>query len=123
MLQYAALRAARTSSRSSRASAAPSPPTLSTASNEVYRSGRVIEAGCNAHGSRKFRDAEDAQPDLAKEGGAFVAAMYVAEEAAKKAGLEGMSCASTDRRISALWQTASRSGSRPSSQRYCPPTS
>jgi transposase len=57
--------------------------------NAVYATGHVIEAGCNAHGRRKFRDAEDAQPDLAKEGGAFVAAMYVAEEAAKKAGLEG----------------------------------
>ena len=57
--------------------------------NDVYKSGRVREAGCNAHGRRKFRDAEDVQPDLAKEGGAFIAAMYVAEESAKKDGLTG----------------------------------
>ena len=51
--------------------------------------GRVIEAGCNAHGRRKFRDAEQTQPLLAKEGGAFIAAMYVQEEQAQRAGLEG----------------------------------
>jgi len=57
--------------------------------NAVYETGRVLEAGCNAHGRRKFRDAEDTQPDLAKEGGAFIAAMYVAEDTARKGGLEG----------------------------------
>jgi hypothetical protein len=57
--------------------------------NGVFKTGQVVEAGCNAHGRRKFRDAEHTQPELAKEGGAFIAAMYVAEEAAKKAGLEG----------------------------------
>jgi hypothetical protein len=57
--------------------------------NAVYATGRVIEAGCNAHGRRKFRDAEQTQPLLAKEGGAFIAAMYVAEEQAKKDGLVG----------------------------------
>ena len=57
--------------------------------NAVYKTGRVVEAGCNAHGRRKFRDAESAQPILAKEGGAFIAAMYVAEEAARANGLEG----------------------------------
>ena len=30
--------------------------------NEVYASGDVLESGCNAHGRRKFRDAEDSQP-------------------------------------------------------------
>jgi transposase len=55
--------------------------------NAVYATGRVVEAGCNAHGRRKFRDAEQTQPVLAEEGGAFVAAMYVAEEGAHKAGL------------------------------------
>ena len=55
--------------------------------NAVYATGRVVEAGCNAHGRRKFRDAEQTQPVLAKEGGAFIAAMYVAEEDAQKAGL------------------------------------
>ncbi len=57
--------------------------------NAVYETGRVIEAGCNAHGRRKFRDAESTQPVLAKEGGAFIAAMYVAEEDARKNNLVG----------------------------------
>ena len=57
--------------------------------NAVYATGRVIESGCNAHGRRKFRDAEQTQPVLAKEGGAFIAAMYVAEEQAAKASLAG----------------------------------
>jgi len=58
--------------------------------NAVYASGLVIEAGCNAHGRRKFRDAEDTQPALAAEGGAFIAAMYVAEAEAHANKLEGM---------------------------------
>ncbi|MGH2926815.1 MAG: IS66 family transposase [Solirubrobacteraceae bacterium] len=57
--------------------------------NAVYETGRVIEAGCNAHGRRKFRDAEATQPLLATEGGAFVAAMYVAEDEARVRGLVG----------------------------------
>ena len=59
--------------------------------NAVYATGRVIEAGCNAHGRRKLRDAESTQPVLAAEGGAFVAAMYVAEDAARMKGLTGES--------------------------------
>jgi transposase len=57
--------------------------------NAVYATGRVIEAGCNAHGRRKFRDAERTQPVLALEGGTFIAAMYVEEERAHKDGLTG----------------------------------
>lgn len=57
--------------------------------NGVYASGRVLEAGCNAHGRRKFRDAEATQPALAAEGGAFIAAMYVAEDEARTRGLAG----------------------------------
>lgn len=57
--------------------------------NDVYASGAVVEAGCNAHGRRKFRDAEDSQPLLAAEGGGFVAAMYAEEERAQKLGLTG----------------------------------
>lgn len=56
--------------------------------NRVFETGRVLEGGCNAHGRRKFRDAEATQPDLAADGGRYIAAMYVAEEAAKKEGLE-----------------------------------
>ena len=57
--------------------------------NAVFESGRVVEAGCNAHGRRKFRDAEDTQPVLAAEGGAFIGAIYGEEEAAHKLGLVG----------------------------------
>jgi transposase len=57
--------------------------------NAVYESGNVIEAGCNAHGRRKFRDAEDTQPILAVEGGAFLGAIYGKEEEARKLGLTG----------------------------------
>ena len=57
--------------------------------NAVYRTGRVIEAGCNAHGRRKFRDAEATQPVLATEGGAFISAMYIAEKEARARGLVG----------------------------------
>jgi len=57
--------------------------------NKVYASGRVLEAGCNAHGRRKFRDAEHTQPALAREGGAFLGAIYGEEEKAQKLGLVG----------------------------------
>jgi transposase len=57
--------------------------------NDVFASGHVLEAGCNAHGRRKFRDAEATQPLLAAEGGAFLGAMYGAEEKAHKLGLVG----------------------------------
>lgn len=57
--------------------------------NGVFASGRVVESGCNAHGRRKFRDAEAVQPALAVEGGAFISAMYVAEEEARARGLVG----------------------------------
>ena len=57
--------------------------------NAVYQTGRVIEAGCNAHGRRKFRDAEAVQPQLAVEGGAFLSAIYIAEEEARTRGLVG----------------------------------
>jgi hypothetical protein len=57
--------------------------------NDVFASGRVIEAGCNAHGRRKFRDAEATQPVLAREGGAFLGAIYGEEEKARQLGLGG----------------------------------
>jgi transposase len=55
--------------------------------NDVFASGRVLEAGCNAHGRRKFRDAEATQPVLAREGGAFLGAIYGEEEKAQQLGL------------------------------------
>jgi transposase len=57
--------------------------------NAVFASGRVLEAGCNAHGRRKFRDAEDTQPVLAAEGGAFLGAIYGEEEKARTPALVG----------------------------------
>jgi transposase len=67
--------------------------------NAVYATGRVVEAGCNAHGRRKFRDAEATRPDLAAEGGAFIAAMYVAEQDAQARGLVGKVLRAHRRRI------------------------
>jgi len=57
--------------------------------NSVYATGQVVEAGCNAHGRRKYRDAEETQPVLAAEGGAFIGAIYGEEEKAQKLGLVG----------------------------------
>lgn len=50
---------------------------------------RIAEAGCNAHGRRKFRDAETVQPLLAEEGGRFVSSWFDLEEEAQETGLEG----------------------------------
>ncbi len=61
--------------------------------NALYASGEILECGCNAHGRRKFRDAEDSRPELAREGGGFVGAMYGEEEKAQKLGLTGESLA------------------------------
>jgi transposase len=57
--------------------------------NAVFASGKVKESGCNAHGRRKFRDAEETQPVLALEGGQFIGAIYGEEEKAQKLGLTG----------------------------------
>jgi len=57
--------------------------------NDVFASGNVLEAGCNAHGRRKFRDSEDTQPVLAVEGGAFLGAIYGEEKKAQALGLRG----------------------------------
>jgi transposase len=57
--------------------------------NAVFASGHVIETGCNAHGRRKFRDAEETQPALGAEGGTFIGAMYIEEAEAQKLGLVG----------------------------------
>lgn len=57
--------------------------------NQLFERGDVVEAGCNAHARRKFRDAEGAQPMLALEGGAFIGAIYGEEERAQTLGLRG----------------------------------
>ena len=89
--------------------------------NAVFASGRVLEAGCNAHGRRKFRDAEDTQPVLAAEGGAFIGAMYGEEEKAQKLGLrDGALRAYRQQHIRPI-ATTSSAGSTPSSQRCSRP--
>ncbi|MEO5927543.1 MAG: IS66 family transposase [Patescibacteria group bacterium] len=55
--------------------------------NRLYESGDIVESGCNAHGRRKYRDAEATQPALAAEGGAFLGAIYGHEEKARELGL------------------------------------
>lgn len=55
--------------------------------NGVFASGAVIEAGCNAHGRRRFEAAEKVQPVLAAEGGRFLAAAFAAEDEARRANL------------------------------------
>jgi transposase len=57
--------------------------------NAVFESGAVTESGCNAHGRRKFRDAEETQPVLAAEGGEFIGSIYAEEEKAEKESLRG----------------------------------
>lgn len=67
--------------------------------NVLYVDGRVLEAGCNAHGRRKFEDAEATQPALAAEGGAFLSAMYVEEARARALGLVGAALVEHRRRF------------------------
>ena len=67
--------------------------------NTAYATGRIAESGCNAHGRRKFRDAEATRPDLAAEGGGFIAAMYVAENDAQSKGLVGEELLAHRRRL------------------------
>jgi hypothetical protein len=55
----------------------------------LFATGRVREAGCNAHGRRKFEAAEAEQPVLAVEGGRFLTEIFRLEAAAQTAGLEG----------------------------------
>ena len=57
--------------------------------NGVFADGRVTEAGCNAHGRRKFKDAEGSQPVLAKEGGRFVSSWFDADEEGRREGHTG----------------------------------
>lgn len=57
--------------------------------NGVFGPNGATEAGCNAHGRRKFEDAETVQPALAVEGGRFLSAIFAAEDEARAAGLTG----------------------------------
>ena len=57
--------------------------------NATFATGRVIEAGCNAHGERKLEAAENSRPALASEGRTFIKAIFVEEAKARERGLEG----------------------------------
>lgn len=57
--------------------------------NGLYADGTIFEGGCNAHGRRKLRDAEGAQPQLAAEAGLFISKVYEAERKGQAAGLVG----------------------------------
>jgi hypothetical protein len=57
--------------------------------NAVFASGTVKESDCNAHGRRKFRNAEETHPLLAVEGGGFISTMYGEEGKAQKLGPTG----------------------------------
>jgi transposase len=57
--------------------------------NEIFRLEGIRRANCNAHPRRAFRDAEAAQPVLAKEGGRFLTRMYAIERQAQREGLTG----------------------------------
>lgn len=57
--------------------------------NPVFADGSILEAGCNAHGRRKFEEAEAVQPVLALEGGRWIGAIYGEEERARELGLTG----------------------------------
>ena len=89
--------------------------------NVIYASGRVLEAGCNAHGVRKFDDAEVTQPSLATEGRGFLSAMY-----APPTRLALKSSASSATRSSNIaadsfghLQTSSNAGATPSRPPCC----
>ncbi|MCB9508470.1 MAG: IS66 family transposase [Myxococcales bacterium] len=72
----------------------------------TYASGRILEAGCNAHGIRKFEDALGEQPVLAAEAVQFLQAMFVEDAAAQERGLTGAArLAWRQERIAPICQT------------------
>lgn len=61
----------------------------SSALKKLRRQCALSRARDKNHGRKKFRDAEDTQPILAAEGGAFLGAIYGEEEKARNLGLVG----------------------------------
>jgi len=55
----------------------------------LFLSGERVEAGCNAHGLRKFRDDADKAPLLASRAMGFIGAIYEVEARAREDGLVG----------------------------------
>lgn len=52
--------------------------------NAAFADGTILEAGCNAHGERKFEEAEKTRPVLAAEGRSFIRAAFVEEAKARE---------------------------------------
>ena len=57
--------------------------------NAAFADGTILEAGCNAHGERKFEEAEKTRPALAAEGRSFIKAAFVEEAKAREKLLSG----------------------------------
>lgn len=57
--------------------------------NAAFADGTILEAGCNAHGERKFEQAEKTRPALAAEGRRFIQAAFVEEAKAREKMLTG----------------------------------
>lgn len=55
--------------------------------DEVFKTTKALEAGCNAHGFRKMEAAQATQPTLGVEGAGFLSAVFAAEAEAKRSGL------------------------------------
>jgi hypothetical protein len=83
--------------------------------NAVFERDDVVETGCNAHGRRKFRDAEATQPVLAVEGGSYLGAIYGEEDRAQTANLRLVVCRRTGdaSRIPKIPKTIGHKGGRP----------
>jgi len=60
-----------------------------SAHDGLFTDGERIEAGCNAHGLRKFRDDADKAPLMASRALAFIGRFYTEEAKARDAGLAG----------------------------------
>jgi transposase len=56
---------------------------------EALSTGRIVWAGCNAHGLRKFREAKESDPALGAEGERWISSWFDQERHAKEQGLKG----------------------------------
>ena len=61
----------------------------SSTHNAALATGRIIEAGCNAHGLRKFREAKDSDAILAAEGERWISSWFDEERRARERELSG----------------------------------
>ena len=61
----------------------------SSTHHAALATGRIIEAGCNAHGLRKFREAKDSDAILAAEGERWISSWFDEERRARERELSG----------------------------------